>query len=48
MDEYYPAANRYLSLMYESDQAFKHLVEHFSKVKELDDHCGCSEIISRM
>lgn len=34
MDEYYPAANRYLSLMYESDQAFKHLVEYFSKVKE--------------
>lgn len=33
-DEYYPAANRYLSLIYESDQAFKNLVEYFSKVKE--------------
>lgn len=33
-DEYYPAANRYLSLIYESDQAFKELVEYFSKVKE--------------
>ena len=33
-DEYYPAANRYLSLMYESDQAFKELVEYFSNVKE--------------
>ena len=33
-DEYYPAANRYLSLIYESDQAFKELVEYFSNVDE--------------
>ena len=33
-EEYYPAANRYLSLIYESDQAFKELVEYFSNVDE--------------
>lgn len=33
-EEYYPLANRYLSLIYESDQAFKDLVTYFSKVKE--------------
>ncbi len=32
--DYYPQANRFLSLMYESDCAFKELVEYFSSVSE--------------
>lgn len=32
--DYYPQANRFLSLIYESDCAFKELVEYFSSVKE--------------
>ncbi|MGN0482244.1 MAG: sulfatase-like hydrolase/transferase, partial [Lachnospiraceae bacterium] len=31
---HYTRANRYLSLVYESDQAFKHLVEYFNQQKE--------------
>lgn len=32
-EKYYPATNRFLSLMYESDKALQELVEYFSKVK---------------
>lgn len=31
-DKYYPRANRYLSLIYESDKALSELVDYFSKV----------------
>ena len=34
MNGTYPKANRYLSLVKESDTAFKHLTEYFSKVSE--------------
>ena len=33
-EQYYSLANRYLSLMYESDQALEELIGYFSKVKE--------------
>ncbi len=33
-DRYYPQANRFLSLIYESDKAFEELVNYFSKQKE--------------
>jgi len=45
----YPSGEQYLSLMYESDQAFKGLIEHFEKVKEptmivmFGDHHGAFE-----